>query len=83
MWKLRELVIPDAVLLPRVGLDRVVTETDAPHHTVIASVAKQSIHRRVRRDPHKRPALPAMTPQPDATLAPALQNSDSKVDAAL
>ncbi|HVQ69596.1 MAG TPA: hypothetical protein VMT08_19050 [Bradyrhizobium sp.] len=33
--------------------------------------------------PHKRPLLPAITPQPDATLAPALQNSDSKADAAL
>jgi len=33
--------------------------------------------------PHKRPLLPAIAPQPDATLAPALQNSDSKVDAAL
>jgi hypothetical protein len=37
----------------------------------------------VWRDPQKRPTLPAITPQPDATLALALQNSDSKVDAAL
>lgn len=38
-----------------------------------------------RKDPHpyKRPALPAITPQPDATLAPTLQNSDSIFDAAL
>jgi hypothetical protein len=41
------------------------------------SVRRKELH------PHKRPALPAMTPQPDATLAPALQNSNSKVDAAL
>jgi hypothetical protein len=33
--------------------------------------------------PHKRPVLPAMTPQPDATLAPALQDSDGNVDATL
>ena len=39
--------------------------------------------RRKELHPHKRPLLPAITPQPDATLAPALQNSDSKADAAL
>ena len=39
--------------------------------------------RRKEHHPQKRSTLPAMTPQPDATLAPALQNSDSKIDAAL
>ena len=39
--------------------------------------------RRKELHPQKRSTLPAMTPQPDATLAPALQNSDSKIDAAL
>jgi len=39
--------------------------------------------RRKELHPHKRPLLPAITLQPDATLAPALQNSDSKADAAL
>jgi hypothetical protein len=39
--------------------------------------------RRKELQPHKRPLLPAIKPQPDATLAPALQNSDSKADAAL
>ena len=39
--------------------------------------------RRKELHPHKRPLLPAITPQPDATLAPALQNSDSKANAAL
>jgi len=33
-----------------------------------------------RRDLHKSPSLPT-APQPDATLAPALQNSDSKAEA--
>ena len=33
-----------------------------------------------RRDSHKRPSLP-IAPQPEATLAPVLQNSDSKADA--
>jgi len=39
--------------------------------------------RRKELHPHKRPLLPAITPQPEATLAPALQNSDSKAGAAL
>jgi hypothetical protein len=39
--------------------------------------------RRKELHPHKRPLPPAITPQPEATLAPALQNSDSKADAAL
>ena len=39
--------------------------------------------RRKEQHPQKRPLLPATTPQPDATLAPALQNSDSKANAAL
>ena len=39
--------------------------------------------RRKELHPHKPPLLPAITPQPDATLAPVLQNSDSKAGAAL
>jgi hypothetical protein len=34
-----------------------------------------------RKEAHRRAALPSIAPQPDATLAPALQNSESKADA--
>lgn len=39
--------------------------------------------RRRELHPHRRPSLPAITPQPDATLAPALQNANSNANAAL
>jgi hypothetical protein len=39
--------------------------------------------RRRELHPHRRPSLPAITPQPDATLAPALQNANSNANADL
>jgi hypothetical protein len=39
--------------------------------------------RRRELHPHRRPSLPAITPRPDATLAPALQNANSNANADL
>ena len=52
MWKFPGLVIPDAALLLASACDgkAIVLKRTQLRTTVIASVAKQSIHRRVRKD---------------------------------
>jgi hypothetical protein len=53
-----------------------------PNESIDSVICHFGVRRR-ELHPHRPQPLPAITPQPDATLAPALQNSNSEAGAAL